>query len=144
MITIPDSTVILNWVQTLGVLVALGITAYEIRARRKEQHFRNYLDGIGGFIDDTKLLVENKDLHGLYHYTLDDIMATYSELSDVQKARVHYCDSIIARCETVWLASVEGWVPKDEWRYWRTWVRQLGGSPDFRWTVNWVADDYSE
>jgi hypothetical protein len=52
--------------------------------------------------------------------------------------------TIIARCETIWFASEEGWIPKDEWRYWKTWVRQLGGSPDFRWTVDWVAGDYSE
>lgn len=140
----PDSTAVLNWVQTIGVLVAMGVTAFEIRARRKEQHFRNYLDGIGGFIDDTKLLVEHKELHALYEYSPDDIAASYAELSDDQTARAHYCDSIIARCETVWLASEEGWLPKDEWRYWRTWVRQLARSPDFRWTVDWVAEDYAE
>jgi hypothetical protein len=31
-----------------------------------------------------------------------------------------------------------------EWRYWRSWVQQLGGSAEFRWTVKWVADDYTE
>jgi len=140
----PDSAAMLNWVQTVGVLVALAITSYEIRARRREQHFRNYLDGIVGFIDDTKLLVENKELHALYNYSPVEITAAYPELSDEQRSRVHYCDSIIARCETAWIAAKEAWVPRDEWRYWKTWVHQLGGSPDFRWTVNWVADDYSE
>lgn len=33
----PDSTTVLNWVQTVGVLAALGATANQIRARRKEQ-----------------------------------------------------------------------------------------------------------
>lgn len=140
----PDSTTVLNWVQTVGVLVALSVAGYELWARRREQHFRNYLDGIVGFIDDTKLLVEHPELHALYNYSPVEIAATYPELTDEQRSRVHYCDSIIARCETVWLAAEEGWVPKDEWRYWRTWVRQLGGSPDFRWTLNWVAEDYSE
>jgi hypothetical protein len=141
----PTSADVLNWVQTVGVILAIGATWFEIRARRKEQHFRNYLDGIAGFIDDTKLLVEHKELLPLYDYSDVDIQAKhYSELDDGQKTRVHYCDSIIARCETIWVACEEGWVPKDEWTYWRTWVRQLARSPDFRWTVNWVAADYAE
>ncbi|MBI2186153.1 MAG: hypothetical protein HYU37_03390 [Acidobacteria bacterium] len=140
----PDASMISDWIQAIGVTAALVFTAMEFRARKKEQHFRNYLDGIAGFIDDTRMLVEIKDLHGLYDYSTADITASYPELSDVQRTRVHYCDLIIARCETVWLAADEGWVPKAEWQYWKTWMRQLGGSSEFRWTVEWVADDYSE
>ncbi len=139
-----DWTMILSLIQSIGVMTALVFTAYEMHSRRKEQQFRNYLDGIAGFVNDTKLLIENTALQGLYNYTTEDIMQAYEDLSDAQKARVHYCDSIIARCETVWLASEKGWVAKDEWRYWRTWIRQLGGSAEFRWTVDWVADDYAE
>jgi len=139
-----DWTMILSLIQSIGVITALFFTAYEIRRRRKEQQFRNYLDGISGFVDDTKLLIENTKLQGLYNYTTENITQVYEDLTDAQRARVHYCDSIIARCETVWLASEKGWVAKDEWRYWRTWIQQLGGSAEFRWTVDWVVDDYDE
>lgn len=123
-------------------MAALIFTAIEFRGKRKEQHFRNYLDGIKGFIDDSRFFLENSDLHALYTYSPDEITATYEELSEVQRRRALFCDIIIARCETIWVAADEGWVAKDEWKYWQTWLRELAGSSEFRWAVNWLADDY--
>jgi len=85
-----DYPSILSWIQSGGVIAALVFTAYEVRARKRALNFRNYLDGIGGFIQDTKLLVENKDLQALYCYSLDDIDSTYEHLSEAQRSRVHY------------------------------------------------------
>jgi hypothetical protein len=138
------SEAILNWVQTIGVLAALTFTGYELYRRNREQRFRNYLDHMVIFFDATKLLVENKDLHPLYDYSWVDIDAvSYEQLAPDQKARVHYCDVLIGLCETVWVANKEGWLDNTEWPYIKEWIRQLAQSPDFRWTVNWVTDDYS-
>jgi hypothetical protein len=138
-----DASSISDWIQAAGVMAALVFTALEVRSRKKEQQFSNYLAGIGGFIDDTRLLVENKNLQGLYDYSREDLRETYHELSEVQRTRVHYCDLILARCETVWVAAREGWIPEREWIYWRSWLAQLGGSPEFRWTLQWVTGDYT-
>ena len=135
---------ILNWAQTVGVLAALVFTGYELRRRTREQRFRNYLDHMEVFFDATKLLVENKELHSLYNYSITNIPASsYDELTPDQKSRVHYCDIVIGICETVWVADRERWIAKTEWPYVRDWIRQLGQSPDFRWTVDWVKEDYS-
>jgi hypothetical protein len=62
----------------------------------------------------------------------------------IRWARVHYCASIIALCETVWLAGEEGWIAKDEWVYWKRWLDELKRSPEFRWTVLWLRSEYDE
>jgi len=140
-----NAAVILNWVQTVGVLAALTFTGYQLYRRNREQRFRNYLDHMVSFFDATKLLVENKDLHPLYDYSWVDIKAkSYERLTADQKARVHYCDILIGLFETVWVADRERWLAKTEWPYIKAWIRQLAESPDFRWTVEWVTDDYSE
>ncbi len=136
------TTITLSLAQTVGVISALLFAGYEFRNHRQEQRFRNYLDSIAHSVDVAKLMVENADLHALYEYTTEELTKSYGELYPAEKARVHYCDLIIALCETVWLAGREGWLSKDEWPYWKTWVDQLQGSKDFRWTVRWVRDDY--
>ena len=130
--------------QTVAVVAALLFTAWEIRARTREQKFRNYLDAISGSVDLAKLMVERQELHAIYDYSKTDITRNYNQLSPDEKARAHYCDTIIALCETVWLASQEGWLSKDEWPYWKRWTDQLSQSAIFRWTLNWVQDDYDE
>jgi hypothetical protein len=140
-----NAEVIFNSVQSIGVIAALAFAGYELYQRNREQKFRNYLDYMGVFFDATKLLVENKDLHPLYSYSLADLpAASYDELSPEQRSRVHYCDVVIGLCETVWVANQEGWLDKTEWPYTQMWLLQLGQSPDFRWTVDWVTGDYSE
>ncbi len=136
-----------NWtdiLQSLGVIAALFFTGLEIRARTREQRFRNYLDGIAGFVQFARLMVEKPQLHALYQYSAKELNKTYEQLTVEEKARVHYCDSIIALCETVWLATEEGWLPKDEWLYWKRWAVDLNGSREFRWTLKWVANEYDE
>ncbi|HOZ48365.1 MAG TPA: hypothetical protein PK468_17275 [Candidatus Hydrogenedentes bacterium] len=128
--------------QTVAVVAALVFTGWEIRARRREQRFRNYLDGMAGFVDLAKLMVEKPDLHGIYDYSDRNIDGDYGGLTPEQRARVHYCDAVIAVCETIWLASEEGWLSNDEWPYWQEWAHQLMQSSEFRWTLNWVKDDY--
>jgi hypothetical protein len=135
----------LYWVdfaQTTALFGALLFTAFEFRARKRELRFRNYLDGISGFNDLAKLMIERTELHALYNYTPVDLPGEYDDLTAEEKSLVHYCDSIIALCETVWLAGTDGWLPKDEWLYWLRWVAQLNGSPFFRWTLKWVQGDY--
>ena len=130
--------------QTLAVLAALFFTGWEFRTRAREQKFRNYLDGISGFVSLAAIMVEKAELHGLYDYSSDDLAKTYEQLSPAQRARVHYCDTIIALCETVWLAANERWLPTDEWAYWKRWAHDLNGSPEFRWTLRWVEGEYDE
>jgi hypothetical protein len=130
--------------QTVAVVAALLFTGWEMRARRREQRFRNYLDAISGFVNLATLMVEKKELHAIYEYSDRDIKKTYDQLSSDEKARVHYCDTIIALCETVWLAAQEGWLSKDEWSYWKLWTDQLNKSAEFRWTLDWVRGDYDE
>ena len=61
-------------------MAALVFTALEVRSRKKEQQFSNYLAGIGGFIDDTRLLVENKDLQrsSEFRWTLQWVTGDYT------------------------------------------------------------------
>ena len=138
------TTITLSLVQTVGVIAALLFTGYEVCTRKREQRFRNYLDAISGSVDLAKLMVQNTDLHALYEYSSEESNKTYQDLTPAEKARVHYCDLIIALCETVWVADREGWLPDDEWLYWKTWTDQLRRSKDFRWTVRWVKDDYDK
>ena len=131
-----------NWtdiVQTVFLFAALLFTGFEFRARTREQRFRNYLDSISGFVQLGVLMIERPELHGLYNYSPINIESTYANLTPEQKARVHYCDTIIALCETVWVAGEEGWVSKDEWPYWQRWLDELKLSPEFRWTVDWLS-----
>src|SRR6266508_1923020 len=95
--------------QTVAVLAALLFTGWEFRARAREQKFRNYLDGISGFVNLAGMMVEKPELHALYCYSSDELTKTYEQLSPDQKARVHYCDTIIALCEPVWLAAQQKW-----------------------------------
>ncbi|HYU09141.1 MAG TPA: hypothetical protein VEK77_07170 [Gemmatimonadales bacterium] len=130
--------------QTLAVLAALFFTGWEFRARAREQKFRNYLDGISGFVNLAAIMVEKAELQGLYDYTSEELTRNYQQLSAAQRARVHYCDTIIALCETVWLAANEKWLPADEWGYWKRWAHDLNGSPEFRWTLRWVEEEYDK
>jgi hypothetical protein len=137
-----NANLILSWAQTLGVVAALLFTAYELHSRTREQKFRNYVDATSGALDLARLMVENKDLQALYTDSPDDSSKTYNDLTPDEKTRVLYCDLVIALCETVWVASKEGWLPKDEWQYWQVWVDWLKKSKDFRWTLRWDKNDY--
>jgi hypothetical protein len=130
--------------QTVAVVAALVFTGWEIRGRAHEQKFRNYLDGMSGFIDLARLMVEKPELHALYEYSSEDICKTYEELSPEQKSRVHYCDTIIALCEPVWVASEQRWIAKDEWPHWINWIHDLNGAPEFRWTLKWIEGEYDD
>lgn len=130
-------------IQTIAIIAALIFTAYEMRARTREQRFANYLTAIAGSVDLAKLMVEHRELHAVYEYSPTDWPVTeYQKLTPEQKSMVHYCDQTIALCETVWLAAREGWVSPDEWHYWKVWADQLNQSPAFRWTLQWVRTDY--
>ena len=134
-----------NWtdiLQTVAVVAALLFTAWEMRARVREQRFRNYLDAISGFLNLSNLIIEKPEIHALYEYSKQDLTRTYEQMSSEEKTRVHYCDTLIALCETVWYASEEKWVPEDEWFYWKRWANDLCGSPYFRWTLSWVEGEY--
>ena len=130
-------------IQTIAVVGALLYTAFEVRSRRKELRFRNYLDAISGFVELAKLMVEKPELQALYAYSKDDITSDYQSLTPEQKARINYCDSIIALCETIWLADREKWLDGDEWPYWKKWLVELNQSAEFRWAVEWVKGDYA-
>lgn len=130
-------------IQTVAIVVALLFTAWEIRARTREQRFSNYVTAISGSVDLAKLIVENPQLHALYDYSAADWgNRDYAHLNSTERAMVLYCDLIIALCETVWLGHSEGHVAEDEWSYWQTWAHELNQSPAFRWTLEWVKRDY--
>jgi hypothetical protein len=136
-----------NWtdiIQTVAIVLAILFTGLEIRAKRQQEKRRNYLDAISGFMNLETLMIERKELQALYEYSDKDIKKTYEQLSLDEKARVHYCDTIIALCETVWVAEQAGWLEKDEWPYWKRWTNQLNKSAEFRWTLDWVRGDYDE
>jgi hypothetical protein len=140
-----SADIILNAIQTIGVIGALGFTGFEVYRSNRAQRFRNYLDHMTVFFDATKLLVENKDLHALYEYSPVDITAqSYDDLTADQKSRVHYCDILVGLCETVWVANQQRWLEDTEWPFIQNWIFQLGHSADFRWTVDWVCEDYSD
>jgi len=131
-------------IQTVGVIAALAFTGYEVYSRKAEQQFRNYLDGISGFRDLTRMIVEREELQCLYDYTATDYCDPYKNLSDKKKTLVNFCDLIICLCESIWVAREKGWLPDDEWGYWDRWIRQLTRSQDFRWAVRWNEGDYDE
>ena len=139
--TLTDWT---NIAQSIAVLGALIIAVIEVRKSVREQRFRNYLDSMSGFLYLSKLMVENKNLHGLYDYSTKDLTKSYNQLSGAEKTRIHYCDTLIALCETVWVASKEGWISEGEWAYWKRWIHDLNNSREFRWTVKWVQGEYDE
>ena len=123
-------------VQAAGVVGALVFTGVQMCAQRKELRFRNYLDAISGFVDLSRLMVEKPELHSLYDYAANG-NHPYKSLSPEQKARVHYCDAVIALGETLWYAHQEKQLPPDEWKYWRDWLIDLKHSPDFRFALQW-------
>ena len=129
-------------IQSVGVIAALLFTGWEMHKRTREQRFQNYLTGMGGFFELARLMVEKPELHSLYEYSAADLTKTYEQLSPDERAKVHYCDTVIALCETVWLAGHEGWLAEDEWPFWKEWAKDLSGSPYFRWTVKWVEGEY--
>src|ERR1043165_277593 len=92
-------------VQAVAVVAALFITTREVRSKGKELRFRNYLDSITGFVELARLMVEQPELQALYDYSDKEIEGDYKSLTPAQKARVNYCDSIIALCETIWVAN---------------------------------------
>jgi hypothetical protein len=87
-------------------------------------------------MERTELQEIGKAIYG--QHSDDDLPCRFSELSSDQKARVIYCDLIIALCETVWVAHKKRWLPRDEWPYWRAWAHLLTASPDFRWALKWA------
>ena len=130
----------LQILQTVGVIGALVFAGWGFFARARELRFQNYLKAMSGFVDLQKMLIENPKLHSLYEYSEKDLgKEAYEEMDEKERTLIHYCDTIIALCETVWRACKEKWLHKDEWQYWRQWVRDIGASPHFRWTLNWVA-----
>ncbi len=135
----------LKWtdvIQSVGVIAALLFTGWEMHKRTREQKFASYVAGMSGFVDLARLMVEKPELQSLYEYSPTDLTKTYEQLSPDERAKVHYCDTLIALCETVWLAGREGWLAQDEWPFWQRWAKDLNGSPYFRWTLAWVAGEY--
>jgi hypothetical protein len=111
--------------------------------RSREQKFQNYVSAIGGFVELARLMVERPELHGLYEDSPEELTKTYEQLSPEERAKVLYCDTIIALCETVWRATQERRLPHDEWAFWQRWARGLNGSPYFRWTLRkFVEGEY--
>lgn len=142
---------IFQTIQSVGIVgglmfAASGLffTAYEVRQRRKQDRFDHYVRFLSTYAESIKLLVERPDLHALYEYSSEDCLKTYKELTPEEKSRAHYCDLLIALSEMVWLATEKNLVEKDEWEYWRSWLIDLQGSRDFRWTLKWTQRDYAE
>jgi hypothetical protein len=131
-------TTVANVIQSVGVIGALFFTCLEMRKRTREQRFERYAAGLSGFIDLARLMVERPELHDLYVESNKDLDPTYTYemMTSEERAKVLYSDTIIALCETVWLAGREGHLEKDEWLFWQRWARELSGSRYFRWTVN--------
>lgn len=121
-----------NWtdlVQSVAVTAALVFTAWETRRRSREHRFQSYVRGISDFLSLARLMVERPELQDLYEYSDQALRKAYEEMSPAERAKVHYCDTIIALCESVWLAAEEGHVAGDEWPFWERWAADLSGSP---------------
>jgi hypothetical protein len=133
---------VIDIVQSIAVIGALSISAYETWARRREQRFHTYqvLSAEGGDLE--KMLVVNPQLHALYDYSDKDIELDYDELPEADKACVMYCTCILSLCERVWVATREKQVATIEWPYWAAWLAQLWQSKHFRWTIEWVKDNF--
>jgi hypothetical protein len=100
-----------NWtdlIQSVGVIAALLFTSWEMYSRRREQRFQSYLTGMTSFVDLARLMIERPELHDLYQDSDTNLTKTYEQMSPQEKAKIHYCDTIIALCETVWLGVREG------------------------------------
>jgi len=128
--------------QSIGVIAALGFTGWEMRQRSREQKFQNYFASISAFVELARMMVEKPELQGLYTYSAVDLTKPYEEMSSDERSMVHYCDTVLALCETVWLATREKWLANDEWPFWQRWTRDLNRSPYFRWTLAWVDGEY--
>ena len=131
-------------IQAAGVIAALLFAGYELHIHTREQRYKNYLDAMAGFAAAQVLMIQTPALHALYEANAKDITAEYAELSLEQKTRVHYCDTLLGLCETVWMAHRKGWIDKSEWPDWERWLMHLHQSPEFRWTLAWVASQYDE
>jgi hypothetical protein len=121
--------------QTLAVVGALIFTGWQIRAGVHEQKLQTYFYATSGSRNLSALMVENPELHAIYEYSQRNLTKKYKEMSAEDKARIHYCDALIALFETVWVASQEEGAFEDEWEYWRRWAHGLNGSPYFRWML---------
>jgi hypothetical protein len=140
--------IMLSWTeifQGMAVIIALAAllySAWQNKRRAEQQKFQNYLHGMSEYLDLAKIMIERPELHSIYDYSSQDLDRSYHCLSSEEKARVYYCNTIIALFETVWVANKKGWLSKDEWPYWLAWARQLNQSAEFRWTLEWVKGDY--
>jgi hypothetical protein len=55
---------------------ALLFTGWEVRARVREQRFRNYLDAISGFVNISHLMIEKPEFHSIYEYSQQELTKT--------------------------------------------------------------------
>lgn len=100
----------LQILQTVGVIGALVFADWGFFASARELRFQNYLSAMSGFVDLQKMMIEKQELHSLYEYSEKDLeKGKYEEMSQDEKTLIHYCDTIIALCETVWRAYQEKW-----------------------------------
>ena len=134
----------LNVVQSVGVIVALAFTSVEMRRGARSKRYETYSSSIAQYGELARLMLERPELQDLYKYSPDEWRKSYGDLKPNELTCVFYCDAAIGLCEAVWLAGEEQQVADDEWRFWTQWIRDLAGSPHFRWTLTWVCDDYDK
>jgi hypothetical protein len=97
---------------------------------------------MSGFSETQILMIQMPVLQALYDADPVDIVADYSGLTPDQRARVHYCDTLLGLCETVWVGHRKGRLDVKEWPQWGRWLVTLHRAPEFRWTLAWVEGAY--
>jgi hypothetical protein len=117
----------------------------EHRVAVRAQRFQTYAARITSFIDLARLMIEHPELHDLYQNSRCD-NKSYDDMSPSERSKIHYCDAVIALCETVWRARKEQQVEEDEWGFWRQWALGLAGSSYFVQAIKWAREgrEYEE
>jgi hypothetical protein len=100
----------------------------QLRASEKSKQDRQYLRAQTDFTDSLRLLISSGTHSGVYDSLCNDAnsdFVNWRRYSPADKVTYSYFELLYEMFERVFVMWKEGWIPEQEWHYWKPWIADV-------------------